>query len=124
MEVSNSIFDRVSSSVKSSIFSPFNGWAYYFNNKATRSASDFLGWVATNNVMENKIQRITVPTLLVYGKSDLIAPFEVGKHILNTISTPNSHKKLVVLENSRHGAEHSDVKVLQDEISSFIEQYR
>jgi len=124
MGVSSSIFDRVYSSVRSSIFSPFNGWAYYFNNKATRSASEFLGWVATNNVMENKIQRIKIPTLLVYGKSDLIAPFEVGKHILNTISTPNARKRLVILENSRHGAEHSDVKILQDEIVAFIEQYR
>ena len=124
MGVSSSVFDRILSSVKASILSSFNGWTYYFNNKATRAASNFLRWVATSNIMEDKIHRIKIPTLLLYGKSDLVAPLEVGKHILNTISTPNAHKRLVVLENSRHGAEYSDVKLLQDEIVAFIEKYR
>jgi hypothetical protein len=31
---------------------------------------------------------------------------------------------LVVLENSRHGAENNDVEVFQEAIKAFLEQYR
>ncbi|MCJ8318776.1 MAG: alpha/beta hydrolase [Colwellia sp.] len=124
MKVAGSIFDRIYTSVKASVFSSFNGWAYSSNNKKTISASKFMHWVATNNTMENKIHRIEIPTLLLYGRHDLIAPVEVGQHILATISTPDSDKRLVVLEKSRHGAEYADIQLLQNEVIAFIEQYR
>ena len=124
MKVAGSVFDRIYSSVKASVFSSFNGWTYYFNNQKTTSANKFMHWVATNNSMENKIQRIEIPTLLLYGRHDLVAPVEVGQHILDTIGTAVADKRLVVLENSRHGAEHTDIKLLQQEMTAFIEQYR
>jgi len=48
----------------------------------------------------------------------------VGEFIYNDITTPEADKALVVLEQSRHGAEHGDVAILQQAIIEFIEKYR
>ena len=49
--------------------------------------------------VRGQLEKITAPTLLVYGELDPIAPPEVGKEIHAEI--PNS--ELVVLEGARHG---------------------
>lgn len=124
MGVSITIFDRINSAVKVSFCSPFNGLAFYFNNRATMSAEKFLSWVVSDNSFEQTINRITIPTLLIYGGKDLITPLEVGEYIYNEIKTAKQDKMLVVLENSRHGAENTDVRVFQKAIKDFLEQYR
>jgi len=121
MGVSISVFDRINSSTKASFCSPFNGLYFYFNNKATMSAEKFLSWVVSEDTLEHTINRITIPTLLIYGGEDLIAPTEVGEHIYNEIETAEQDKTLVVLENSRHGAENDDVEVFQEAIEEFLE---
>ena len=88
------------------------------------SAEKFLSWVVSENAMEQTINRIIIPTLLIYGGKDLIAPFEVGENIYNEIETAKQDKMLIVLENSRHGAENNDVEVFQEAIKGFLEQYR
>lgn len=119
-----SFYDRVFSSVKASLFSPFNGLPLYFNNKNTMQAKKMLSWVFLDFSMRDVIHRINVPTLLIYGKKDLIAPVEVGQIIYNEIETVSQDKKLVVLSNSRHGAENKDVLILQKAIQNFITKYK
>ena len=116
--------DRIWSSIKASIFSPFNGFTYYSNNKLTNQAEDFISWVAFDSSMREGIHRIHVPTLLVYGEKDLIAPVEVGKFIYSEIDTDEADKSLLVLEQSRHGAENGDIEIMQRAIIEFIEDYR
>jgi len=124
MGVSISIGDRIISSTKASFCSPFNGFRFYFNNRATMKAEEFLSWVVSGNDLELTINRITIPTLLIYGGKDLIAPVEVGENIYNEIETAEQDKTLIILENSRHGAENNDVEVFQEAIRGFLEQYR
>jgi len=124
MDGSISIFDRIWSSVKASFFSPFNGFKYYFNNRATNRATDFYSRVLTDQSIAETIHRIDIPTLLIYGRKDIIAPVEVGEFIHNEINTEHKDKKLVVLEHSRHGAEYEDRELLQYTIIDFIETYR
>ncbi|HSR20569.1 MAG TPA: hypothetical protein VLL49_06610, partial [Anaerolineales bacterium] len=57
------------------------------------------------------------------GARDLHAPVEVGESIYQGISTPASEKTLLVLPNSRHGAEGDDVLLMQTAIKDFIDQY-
>jgi pimeloyl-ACP methyl ester carboxylesterase len=116
--------DRVWSSVKASFFSPFNGWTYYFNYKATSQAKEFYSWVAFDPSMRKVIHRIDIPALLVYGEKDLIAPVEVGEFIYNEIGTDEANKTLLVLKQSRHGAEHGDREIFQSAMIEFIEEYR
>jgi proline iminopeptidase len=124
MNVKSTLSDRIYSSVKASFLSPFNGWKYYFNYSKTRKAEKFMTIVAMDSSMREFVPRIQIPTLLLYGRNDLVAPVEVGEFILNEIQTKDDEKKLVVLENSRHGAENQDVKILQYEISNFIKKLR
>ena len=74
--------------------------------------------------MREVIHRIHVPTLLVYGEKDLIAPVEVGKFIYSEIDTDEADKALLVLEQSRHGAEDGDIEIMQRAIIEFTEKYR
>ena len=124
MDVSFSIFDRIWSSVKASFFSPFNGFNHYANNRATTGATEFMTHVLTDRSIAETIHRIEIPTVIIYGRQDIVAPVEVGAFIYNEISTEQQDKKLVVLENSRHGAEHKDRELLQNTIIDFIETYR
>lgn len=116
--------DRIWSSIEASIFSPFNGLAHYFNNKRTNQAEEFMSYLASDTSMREVIHRIHVPTLLVYGRKDLMAPVETGEFIYNEISTDKADKELLVLEQSRHGAENGDIEIMQTAIIEFIEKYR
>lgn len=121
MGASISTPSRIWSSVKASFLSPFNGFTYYSNNRATNQAEDFMELVVTDRSIRTTIDRLAVPTLLVYGRNDLIAPVEVGESIYREIGTSPEHKDLLVLENSRHGAEGGDRAIFQDAVIDFIE---
>jgi pimeloyl-ACP methyl ester carboxylesterase len=124
MGVSISLFDRINTGVKASFCSPYNGWSHYPNFRATMSAEKLLSWIVSDNSFEQTINRIAIPTLIIYGGKDLIAPSEVGENIYNEIETAKQDKVLVILRNSRHGAENNDVVIFQEAIKGFIEQYR
>jgi esterase/lipase len=74
--------------------------------------------------MREVVHRIHVPTLLVYGARDLIAPVEVGESVCNEIGTGETDKALLALEHSRHGAENGDREILRRAVLEFIEEYR
>ncbi len=122
MQVSYPLPARIWANVKASIFSPYNGWACYFNNKKTNEAEEFLERVATDSSMRQLLPRLSIPTLLIYGSKDLHAPVEVGQSIYKSISTPESQKTFLILPNSRHGAEGDDVLLMQTAIKDFINQ--
>jgi len=124
MDSSISVFDRIWSSVKASFLSPYNGFKYYFNNRATNEATEFYSRVLTDQSIAETIHRIDIPTLLIYGRKDIIAPVEVGAFIYAEINTIEQDKDLVVLEHSRHGAEFEDREILQNTIMDFIDTHR
>jgi len=45
-------------------------------------------------------------------------------HYADGLKKAEQDKMLIVLENSRHGAENNDVEVFQEAIKGFIERYR
>ncbi len=49
-----------------------------------------------------------------------MVPVEVGQIIYNEIAEQN--KELLILENSRHGAEDNDVLIFQEAIKKFYSQ--
>lgn len=116
--------DRISSSIKASFLSPFNGLSYYPNYKKTMNATGFMNQVMFDQSLTKTLERLEIPTLLIYGRLDLVAPVEVGEYMLNHIATDEMDKKLVVLEESRYGAEGSDIVLFQDSIIEFIENLK
>jgi len=117
------VSDRIWSSIRASVFSSFNGFTYYSNNKRTNQSEGFMSWVGFDLSMGEVIHRIDIPTLLIYGEKDLIAPVEVGEYIYHEIGTDETSKELLILEQSRHGAENGDREILQIAIIGFIEKY-
>jgi pimeloyl-ACP methyl ester carboxylesterase len=113
---------RIWASFKASVFSPLNGWLLYFNNKKTMQAEKFMLRVATDTTLSQTVSRLTIPTLLIYGKNDLIAPPEIGQGIYDAIQTPPMEKTILILPNSRHGAEGVDIPVMQQAIRDFLLQ--
>ena len=113
---------RILTSLAFSFRSAHNGWYHSANNSATLG-STFMDRVVTEEPLLETAHRIELPTLLLYGALDLTAPSEVGQWHYDTIGTPAADKKLVILEQSRHGAEGNDIEVLQQELSEFIETY-
>jgi len=121
MQVSYPLQARIGTAFKSSIFSPLNGWAVYFNFKKTIEAEGFMRYVTTDTTLSQTLPHLSIPVLLIYGAKDLHAPVEVGQSIYQSISTPESQKTLLILPNSRHGAEGNDVLLLQTAIKDFID---
>ena len=110
---------RIGTSVKYSFSSPHNGWFHWANSNSTMS-SEFIKNLVTDDRLIETAPRIKIPTLLVYGRYDLIAPFEVGEWHLDNIETTINKKELIILEDSRHGAEGNDVQIFQNAIINFI----
>jgi proline iminopeptidase len=122
MQVSVPLPLRIWVTLRASMFSPLNGWSVYFNNKKTLEADRFLTQVTTDTTLSQTLPNLSIPVLLIYGAKDLLAPVEVGQIIYQSISTPESQKTLLVLPNSRHGAEGNDVLLMQTAIKDFINQ--
>ncbi|RPI77764.1 MAG: alpha/beta fold hydrolase [Desulfobacteraceae bacterium] len=111
---------RIWAFFKASIFSPLNGWKVFFNNKKTMQAKKFWSRVTTDTSLSRTMERLAIPTLLIYGAKDLVAPSEIGQSIYDAIQTPPAQKTLLILPHSRHGAEGPDVPVMQKAIRDFI----
>ncbi len=120
MDAVISIGQRIGTSVAFTFFSPHNGWFHYANSRNT-GTSKFFENLLTDNSLNETAHRIRIPTLMLYGRHDLIAPFEVGEWHLENIETPENQKELIILENSRHGAEGEDIEIFQQEIIDFID---
>jgi proline iminopeptidase len=121
MGVSYPVQARAWAAFKASIFTPLNGWKFYQNNRRLRHADRFWSWVASDRTLSTTVARVTIPVMLVYGQRDLIAPPEVGRTIYAMIQTPASQKTMMILPNSRHGAEGPDVVAMQSGIRRFVE---
>ena len=120
MDAKISTGQRIRTSVNYSFSSPHNGWYHWANNKSTLS-SEFLKKLINDDRLIETTHRIQIPTLLIYGRHDLIAPSEVGEWHLDNIDTPLNEKELIILEDSRHGAEGDDVPIFQNALINFID---
>ena len=66
--------------------------------------------------VDDRLNEIQVPTLVIGGRHDPIVPIEESIGIHKNI--PNS--SLLVLENSKHGAEGEDVAIFEDAVRRFF----
>ncbi len=73
-----------------------------------------------NDVMD----RVTLPSLLIYGAKDAIVPAALGDNGMEFLGTSEEDKSLVVLPNSGHDLWRFDTEDFFNEIHDFIEQYK
>ncbi len=64
---------------------------------------------------------IDVPTLVLQGRHDRVAPWEVGHDLFEAIATPDEHKQEVILEDSGHAWGGEDFVLAQRAALSFFD---
>lgn len=98
--------------------SPYNPITSNINSNQTNS----IMWnQITPMSLTNDLHRISLPSLILWGKYDMVTPTQLGIDQYHLISTSDSEKELVILETSGHQAlKHQPSKVVSH-IISFID---
>lgn len=90
-------------------------------NPVTRSITEQIFGEGGANVSAN-MNKITIPTLLLYGKYDYICPAKLGDDIENRIGS--AYKKRVLFEKSGHSIMLNEEKAYWDEVIQFINTFK
>jgi pimeloyl-ACP methyl ester carboxylesterase len=72
----------------------------------------------------SSLNRVTLPTLLLFGEHDFVCPQGLGEDIYARVETPEADKKLVVSPVSGHDIFYQDEVLFCNEISAFIDRNR
>jgi pimeloyl-ACP methyl ester carboxylesterase len=83
------------------------------------SNSDLIKELYTTE-FSSKVQKITAPTLLLYGQYDFICPKELGMDLFNRISSAD--KKMVISPVSGHNLMSQDEELFCREAGKFLEE--
>ncbi|MEO0895835.1 MAG: alpha/beta hydrolase [Bacteroidota bacterium] len=71
----------------------------------------------------NRLNEITIPTLLLWGKYDFVVPPALGFSAYEEISTPSEDKYLTILENSGHTCMVNEPELFVEEVLNFVRKY-
>ncbi|MEM6320481.1 MAG: alpha/beta hydrolase [Bacteroidota bacterium] len=74
--------------------------------------------------LSDKLQNITLPSLLIFGKYDFVVPPSLGEEMLLELGTPEADKSLHIFEHSGHGVMLDEPEKFVDLVVQFVEQYR
>ncbi len=72
--------------------------------------------------MTNRLNEITIPSLLLYGKYDFVCPPGLGESALEEIGT--TEKFYVEFEQSAHSPMDNEPFAFVEEVTNFVEQYK
>lgn len=72
--------------------------------------------------LTNQLEKITIPTLLLWGKYDFVVPPRLGFSAYESISSDD--KELVIFQNSGHSPMVNEPDKFNQSVISFIEQHR
>ncbi|MGD1839381.1 MAG: alpha/beta fold hydrolase [Thermonemataceae bacterium] len=71
----------------------------------------------------DNFDKITVPTLLLWGAYDMRTPPVLGEQALEKLGTPEEDKRLVIFEESYHPLVTNEPEKFYNEVTTFIDQY-
>lgn len=103
---------------------------YIFNSPAniTMALTNY------NNVINNfvisdidltaQMKNITLPSLIIWGKSDGIIPFQMAQHAYNSLGTMPANKSITPLPNSGHVGYYEEPELFVATVRQFIETYK
>ena len=92
-----------------------------FNQLSTNSSESFGKEVYSDNSLSLVLNNITIPTIIIQGRYDHRAPWEVGQFVFDNISTPVNQKQFIILEKTGHmDYGEDDHDKFENAISSFI----
>lgn len=103
-----------------------NSQYYFFSASSAQWYSDdyyWTNWMAGYDFMESA-KRITIPTLLVWGKEDGAVPYQVADSVYNLVQTPQSDKYNLQYEEAAHSPHWEKPDQFYNDVTTFIEKYK
>lgn len=70
----------------------------------------------------NQLHQITIPSLVLWGKNDLIVPTEFAQEAYDNLGSTD--KELVIFEHSGHSPMFSEPKLFAEKVIEFIEEFK
>ncbi|MEL6253898.1 MAG: alpha/beta hydrolase [Bacteroidota bacterium] len=98
---------------------PVTGLTNSYQIARTQLLDEAIGFPLTN-----ELDKIKIPTLLLWGKFDFVVPPSLGEEMLDKLGTPDDRKSLVIYENSGHSPMDGDGAAFTQEVIDFVENYR
>jgi pimeloyl-ACP methyl ester carboxylesterase len=74
--------------------------------------------------MTEQLRRITLPSLVLWGRHDYILPVGLAAHAYEALGTPASAKRLVVIEEAAHSPHAEQPEASLAAVADFIESVR
>ena len=71
-----------------------------------------------------ELHNITIPSLLLWGRTDGAVPLGVGQYVYDHLATDPSQKEFVILEECAHSPHYDQPEQFYQEVSRFIETYK
>lgn len=106
------------------LFSPFSLGAQLANDGIVleKLLSDDAFYDALR--MSSKLSRITIPSLVLWGRHDGAVPVAMAHDAHDNLGTPPEHKFLVIFEKSAHMPPFEEPEAFLTAVTQFIEKYR
>jgi len=103
--------------------SPLNPVTTIFNNLLARPNYHVTKTVANNSLVNEKLSKIQVPVLLLWGKYDARVSQKVGEDAYQRLGTPEADKKLIVYDKSTHALPYNEPDRFHTDVVQFVEKY-
>ena len=71
-----------------------------------------------------RMQNITLPALILWGKFDGVIPYPMAQHAFNSLGTIPSRKSIVTLPDSGHVGFYEEPELFDAAVRQFVETYR
>jgi len=102
-------------------FSKYNPQAVKSNLFFTSSGFGMFDEV-TEVDFTDRLNEITLPTLLLWGRYDFVVPLTLGEQALENLGTPDHQKSLIIFESSGHSPMVNQSQVFSEQVIDWIKQ--
>ncbi len=96
---------------------PLMGW----NQRASQQSESFLEEFVLDDQLSQDMAVIDIPMLVMQGRFDRVAPWEVGRDLIEAIATPDDQKRELILEDSGHQWGGDDFAIAERAVGEFVE---
>jgi len=94
-----------------------------FSNSVQTGRSDIWDNILNESLTED-LHKITIPSLILFGKYDFVVAPSLGEEMMANLGTPEVDKSLIIFEDSGHSPMVSETEKFVDAVVNFIEQYK
>lgn len=81
-------------------------------------------WESQRPITTDKMDNITLPTLIVWGRHDGILPVALAQDAYDRISTPANDKSIIIFEQTAHSPMFEETYDFNMAVKDFIESYK